>query len=314
MQGPERERHRAAFERWHGSSPLHARAYEEAITSFREGGVLEKGELARARGLPRRRTGRVPLRYAFAGTAVAVAMLALLILASAQVAPPVQDGETLARYATASRETRAVRLADGSRMSLSPGTVAVVALSRGERRITLERGRGRFSVAREARPFRVAAGQAEVVALGTLFEVSLAAGTTRVSLIEGSVDVSYPVAAPGTAGRRVTRLAPGQQIVVGGNPPGRPRPAATPPDNATSAMLQFDDTPLAQAVAEANRRSRIKIRIADPAIGGLRITGAFRASDTHALAESLEAAFRLDVERLADGTILLRPRAPASAD
>ena len=73
-------------------------------------------------------------------------------------------------------------------------------------------------------------------------------------------------------------------------------------------MLLFDDTKLADAVAEANRNGGGQIRLADPSIGALRITGAFRAGDTDALAQSLEAAFNLLLERRPDGVLILRAK------
>ena len=308
MRGPERERHRAAFERWRRSSPAHADAFDEAMSGFEDAGVLRQGELGRARHLqPQRRA--VPLRYAF-GAVAAAAVLALIFLVSAHVPSPVPGGESVVRYATAGT-AREVELPDGSRMALAQETIAVVAFTSGERRITLERGRGRFAVAHETRPFRVAAGEAEVLAHGTVFEVSLAAGQTRVALIEGSVDVSYP-AAPEETGRLVRRLQPGEQIVVGSPPqvgvaaPHQRRAARAPTPRAEpTTMLHFDETPLADAIAEANRGSRTKIRLADLETGRLRVTGAFRAGDAEGLAQAVEAAFRLRLERLPDGTLLL---------
>ena len=317
MRGPERERHRGAFERWYRSSPAHAEAFDEATAGFEEAGILRQGELGRARSLPERKTRTVPLRYAF-GAVAAAAVLALIFLVSAYLPSPVPGEETVQRYATAG-ETREVHLPDRSRMMLAEETIAVAAFTRGERRIVLERGRGRFSVAHESRPFRVAAGETEVLAHGTVFEVSLAAGRTRVALIEGSVDVSYPAGEPQEARRLVRRLRPGQQIVVGTLPQSvvarsqqrrAPRVASAVAE-PTATMLQFDNTPLARAVAEANRHSRSPIRLADPSIGELRISGAFRAGDGAGLAESLAAAFDLRLERSPDGALVLYANGPA---
>lgn len=315
MRGPERERHREAFERWYRSSPTNAEAFDEATAGFEDAGVLRQGELGRARGLPKPRRRNVPLRYAF-GAVAAAAALALIFLVSAYVPSLVPGGENVVRYATAG-ESREIELPDGSRMALAQETIAVVAFTRRERRITLEQGRGRFAVAHESRPFRVAAGEAEILAHGTVFEVSLEAGRTRVALIEGAVDVSYP-ADPEATGRLVRRLRPGERIVVGGSPQtgfasppeGGGARVPTSPHEPAPAMLQFDNTPLAEAVAQANRHSRERIRLADRSIGELRITGAFRAGDAAAFAESLAAAFGLHLERRPDGTLILHASPP----
>ena len=75
-------------------------------------------------------------------------------------------------------------------------------------------------------------------------------------------------------------------------------------------MLQFDDTPLGQAVEQAGRHGRPHVRLADPVIADLRVTGAFRAGDTMGFAESVAAAFDLALERGPDGSLWLRPRPP----
>lgn len=317
MRGPERERHRAAFERWYNSSPAHAEAYDEATAGFEDAGVLRQGDLGRARHLPEPQRKAVPLRYAF-GAVAAAAAVALIFLMSAYAPSPVPITDGTITYAAAGT-AREVELSDGSRMVLAPETVAIVAFTGSERRITLERGHGRFTVAHETRPFRVAAGQAEVLALGTVFEVSFAAGQARVALIQGSVDVSYP-AEPAETGRQVRRLQPGEQMVVGSPsqteiappPLHRAERAPTRREDPAPRMLQFDNTPLTQAVAEANRHSRTRITLADPSISELRITGAFGAGDAGAFAESLATAFSLHLERGSDGTLVLHA-APQSS-
>ncbi len=319
MRGPERERHRAGFERWYRSSPAHAEAFDEATAGFEDAGVLRQGELGRARRLPEPQRKAVPLRYAF-GAIAAAAAVALIFLMSAYAPSPVPTEDGTVTYAAAGT-AREVELSDGSRMVLAPETIAIASFTSSERRITLERGRGRFTVAHEARPFRVAAGDAEVLALGTVFEVSFAAGQTRVALIQGSVDVSYPTE-PDETGRQVRRLQPGEQFVVGMSPqaevrvPPLPRAARTPtPRNeAAGSMLQFDNTLLTQAVAEVNRHSRTRIALADPSIGELKITGAFRAGDAGGFAEGLAAAFSLELERQHDGTLFLSPSRRANPE
>lgn len=309
MHGGDRERHRPAFERWR-RKPGRAQAYDEAVTSLGEGRILEDSPLARSRGLPEQRHRPVPMRYALGG-AVVVALIALLFLASAYAPPNLRHRQDLASYAAGERGTRLVHLGDGSKMLLGRGSSADVALTDSERRVTLRSGTARFSVAHERRPFRVAAGEAIVLAHGTIFDVRMALGMTTVALIEGSVDVSYPAASGGSdRGTRITRLKPGQQVVVGTpHLAGRSAPSMDRnPAPAAPTMLQFDDAKLAEVVAEANRHSRARIRLADPSIGTLRITGAFRAGDADAFAESLAAAVGLRLERRPGGTLILHAK------
>jgi transmembrane sensor len=74
-------------------------------------------------------------------------------------------------------------------------------------------------------------------------------------------------------------------------------------------MLSFEAGRLDEAIAEANRYSTAKIRFTDPAIGGLRVTGAYRAGDTHGLARSLASSFDLQMTSDARGDIILAPAA-----
>jgi transmembrane sensor len=310
MQGPDRERFRAAFERWLAASPAHAEAYEEALLSQQAAGALERSAIGRSRKLPERHERRVPLRYALAGAAVAVAVLAVVLLTSAYVPPRPATGQEMARYSSRAGEKVWLDLPDGSRMKLGAASIARTAFTKSERAVRLESGTARFSVAHEGRPFRVFAGEAVVVARGTVFEVSLCGGRTIVSLIEGSVEVSRPAAPRAGDGRsRITRLRPGQRMTIGEPPRLAEAAAASPPPD----MLEFDNTELAKAVAEFNRRGVGRIRLGRRELGRLRVTGAFRIGDSEAFAQSLAAAFRLGVERRGDGTLVLHglPASPA---
>lgn len=75
-------------------------------------------------------------------------------------------------------------------------------------------------------------------------------------------------------------------------------------------MLSFEAARLEDAIVEANRYNVVKLRVADPAIADLRITGAYRASDTAGFARALAASFGLGVTTDAHGDIVLdRPTA-----
>ena len=166
-------------------------------------------------------------------------------------------------------------------------------------------------MAHEARPFVVAAEGTEVVARGTQFVVSLTPEGTLVSLIEGRVEVSY--ASPGDGDeRRIASLEPGQRLIVPAapSPPQEEGPAAA--GSSGPAMIEFDDTRLAEAVERVNRQSDGTVRLADPTLADLRVTGAFRAGDTEAFAQGVAAALGLEVERGQDGMLWLKERNPGA--
>jgi transmembrane sensor len=70
-------------------------------------------------------------------------------------------------------------------------------------------------------------------------------------------------------------------------------------------MLEFDDTPLGEAAALANRYNKLQLKLADDRIRSLRVSGGFRAGDTVGLARSLAAAFDLRIVSQPDGSLLL---------
>jgi transmembrane sensor len=309
LRGPEREAQLGAFQLWYVASPDHALAYDRVEALYEASGILRQSEFARSRTLASR-SRKIPVRYAFTAGAVAcAAMLALFILiAPARFAPGSRRGIQNAAYTTAQRESRDIRLADGSDVHLSPGTALEVAFARDERRLRLVRGEALFSVAHEARRFVVVADGAEVVAHGTRFVVRLAGGLTMVSLVQGSIDVSYRSAGESLDRRHHARMKPGERLVIGVHPaPSRPLALSRGPGAARPTMLQFNDTLLSEAIAQANHGGGRQIRLGDPLLAKYRVTGAFRAGDTEGLAESLAAAFNLVVERVPDGTLVLRP-------
>ncbi|MBL8265972.1 MAG: hypothetical protein JNL55_06315, partial [Steroidobacter sp.] len=67
----------------------------------------------------------------------------------------------------------------------------------------------------------------------------------------------------------------------------------------------FSDTPLSEAIVEANRYSRDKIVLRAPQLQSARISGTFEAGKNELFAEGLQAYFRVDIERSTDGTLVL---------
>lgn len=309
LNGPSAEADRAEFDLWYGSSPDHAAAYHRLTDIFQAAGRAQRPEGAAEAPVRAGRQRSRRVGYGFAAAAAGVALLAFLVL-SARTASPVPDArQQMAAFSTEG-EGRRIVLVDGSAVLLSPGSGLDVTLGADERRLRLVRGEARFSVAHEARPFVVSAEGTEVFARGTQFIVRVGGGRTSVALVEGSVDVSY---SPDRAGeRRHTRLRPGERLVVEtGRAPSSEAALAAPatvrPPDSTSAMLEFDETPLREAVEQVSRGSSPSVRIGDQSLAGLRISGAFRRGDTAGFARSVAAAFNLEVGTAADGSLWLRP-------
>lgn len=73
----------------------------------------------------------------------------------------------------------------------------------------------------------------------------------------------------------------------------------------TSGLVQFDNTTLAEAVAEMNRYSSVTIRIGDQALAAERISGSFPAGQQRDFAESLELFLPVTAD-MSGRTITLR--------
>ncbi|MBO9516374.1 MAG: FecR domain-containing protein, partial [Variovorax sp.] len=204
------------------------------------------------------------------------------------------DVETV-RY-IAQREVREITLPDGSTMTLDAQSVALARFGNDTRSLELERGRALFSVRHDpSRPFAVDAGSRRVIALGTEFEVDRAPSRLTVTLFKGRVAIE-PVA----NGATVT-LAPGERFVeANGRPVVQRFAAGIAPGSWREGLLEFDDRPLADAVAEANRYSAEQLVVRDPAVGAMRISGQFRAGDAERFARTLAEIYPLRMVRRED--------------
>jgi transmembrane sensor len=172
-----------------------------------------------------------------------------------------------------------------------------------ERRIELQAGRARFFPHNApGRLFVVEANGAEVLASGTLFDVELADAGATVSLLEGAAEV---IVRRPDGDERVS-LQPGQRVAIARGDLEEASPLVQAETKWTAGMLEFRGKPLREVIAEANRYSRTKIRLADREVGELRVSGTFRAGDTAGLARSLAVAFDIRVEHPSRGQIVLR--------
>jgi transmembrane sensor len=68
-----------------------------------------------------------------------------------------------------------------------------------------------------------------------------------------------------------------------------------------------EDKPLIDVVNEINRYTSLTIEIFDPALKTLKVGGRFKVSDIEGIFDVLEANFDIQVGRLGDRHIQLRP-------
>lgn len=202
-------------------------------------------------------------------------------------------------------------LPDGSVVELKAGAKIQVDYSASVRRVLLTTGEAHFAVAKNKDiPFVVSAGSVEVRAVGTEFAVELSPQVVDVLVTEGRVAVERPGATAAPA--PLALLEAGQAVAV-------ELASTTPP---VTIMLQEDQrksrlawrvpraelsgTPLVEVVECFNRHGAVRLRLADPDLGALQLSGVLRLDSPQALLHVLKTDFGLKDERLEDGTILLR--------
>lgn len=322
----------ARFRAWL-ADPAHRREFE-AVDAFWEdlAGIERSGAVQRVRTeIAERRRRRVLQRLFLRQRSLwAVAATVVVAVGAAFVWQQWQAG----RYVTDIGELRTVPLADGSVITLNTATEMRVDYSEDRRQVELVQGQANFEVAKDAdRPFVVIAGGGEVRALGTIFDVYESGRKVTVTLIEGKVAVVPNRAAvrqlkrqpePATvdadaAGERASApvsqangivLAAGEQVTYATAGAVVERVTVDVP-RATAwrqRKLDFSDTPILEAIAEANRYSREKIVLRAPELRDARISGIFEAGKNELFVEGLQSYFDLQVEYTDDHRIVLTAR------
>ena len=238
-------------------------------------------------------------------------------------------------------ELRILSLPDGSTIRLNTASSVAVEYTSAVRAIRLDRGEAHFTVAKDsARPFTVTAGSVTVRAVGTAFNVRVHPDAIDVIVTAGRVRLKDD--APSQPSTATPPSSPPSAASTGGAAPSIKRDAdhgafalsageaislpRTAPDAATpiaprsvslspveiervlawrEQRLEFVAEPLAVMVAEFNRYNRIKLVIADPALGTQRFGGNFRADDPAGFVRVLAGNFKVVAEQRED-EILLR--------
>jgi transmembrane sensor len=209
------------------------------------------------------------------------------------------------RYATAVGEQRSIQLADGSTIRLDTDTQIDVRYTSDERQVDLLHGRAQYTVAHDtARPFVVATLGGTVTAVGTEFQTGIRDGTVVVTLLRGKVIVADDASANPP---HRTVLVPGEQLVynASGTLWNKTSADVEAASDWTQGKLVFKGEPLRDLVREVNRYSSAKLRIADPSITNLRISGTFKADDQESLLLALQGIWSIHATPQPDGEILL---------
>lgn len=245
-----------------------------------------------------------PQRLAFASVTAAFIGSAIFLTVDSPWEPD---------YQTQVAQISEVPLADGSVITLGAKSSLDVDFNAAARRVELVSGEAFFSVSKDRnRPFFVKAGDTSIRVVGTKFNVNHEAGRVRVSVLEGVVEVTQ---ANGRTERieaaftRKVTLSAGQQAIVG---PAFPAPVVQPvpvtnPGGWREGRLSYQDAPLSDIIADANRYRTADIKLLSPSLGQERLTTSFKVSQIDQMLDQLPLMLPVKVERKADGTVNLKP-------
>jgi transmembrane sensor len=292
------------FRKWLESDPRHSEAFERISRTYDRAGLLRYSQSIDSVRAPRARESKGQLRPALAALATVALLVPVGLLLIRFAGVPFAGTETVILM-TGVGEIRPVELADGSQVTLDTATKVEVDVGRSHRSARLLRGRARFEVARASVPFEVETASGAVATSNGVVDVEQIGRSGRVEVLEGKAEVR--LAGPPQA--RQFALGPGQGMSLDPSGARGGITAAQGPD-WTRGMLQFDATPLPQAVRRANRYSERQIVLLGD-LRGLRVTGAFRAGDTIGLSKALAAAFNLSLRQAPNGDLVLSAGAPS---
>lgn len=295
---------RGDFERWLHAAPAHAAAWDRTQALWERMGIFVRDETLsdyvhealepelnadaghdhfavddRVVSMFPRRQRPARRRFGFA-YAAAAAIMVMAVAAAAIVLGLQASSPQL--YVTGDHGSE-IRLADGSHVHMDIHTRMQARFGWRQRNISLLQGRAVFDVVHDGRPFVVHVGADRVAVLGTRFQVDRRPDSVIVTLMRGSVSVEL------AENDAQVQLQPGQQVswqASTGHWSRRDVDTAVA-TSWTRGFLVFNATPLAQAIAEINRYSTRKLRLADPSLGNLQLSGSFRLGDAAAAADAL---------------------------
>ncbi|MBC3362213.1 FecR family protein [Pseudomonas sp. SWRI154] len=295
-EGSVNDAERQEWERWRASSPAHGQAWARAELLLCKLQGLPPALAMAALDRPSN-----PSRRAAMGKLATLLALAPLAWGSWKL----NDWQQwTADYRAPVGERRDVTLADGSHVTLNTDTAIDVYFDERQRLLLLRRGEILVQTAADpspvARPFRVQTSEGRMQALGTRFSVREETGHTRLAVLEGAV--------------RIEVRGIGEQVVEAGQASGftaRGIDGLKPVDKSSLAwargMLMADNMRLGDFINELSRYRNGVLRC-DPAIAGLRISGAFPVNDTRRTLKMLAQTYPISVtSRLGDYWVMLAP-------
>lgn len=248
--------------------------------------------------------GASPRRWAPAFAAVLLIVAGAVWLANPPRSP---DGMALLdngrSASTVVGEISNYVLPDGSKVTINAQSGVRVAFTRAQRKIILESGEAFFEVQHDDTPFVVVAGLRSVVVTGTKFDVKLDSYRSglQVAVVEGHVNVGDHE----TDAKDAAKLQANDVFRFLDNaPPERLAVAANLVSAWQTRRLYFEGTTVGDVLFSVNRFARKPLRLGDPQLAELPLSGSFSAGDTDAVLFSLHSLYRIEAKDSGDALIL----------
>ncbi len=288
------EEERSAFGLWLRAHPENLREYQAVQELWQELDDLKNVIPIADAGTDARAHHKLAGRFLVAAATLAILMFTGLLVFL------FEPGS----YETGKGEQRTLHLADNSVVRLNSDTLLRVELTSEQRTLQLLRGEAYFEVAHDPdRPFVVITAGGTVRAVGTRFNIYRQSSDVLVTVVEGRVEVA--------AGEGGTRLLNAEEVIAFGTD-GRSLSQIGRRNNHSLDWLEgriyFEATPLADVVAQLNRYLETPLRITDPGLNDLRLSGTFRIANLESFPELLPRLLPVALERSAGSVLLSRSR------
>jgi ferric-dicitrate binding protein FerR (iron transport regulator) len=286
---------RATVEAWRQASPENQRVFADLAKIWQEA-VPERLpqipnvdqawlELSAQLGLPpeaqparilelKKASQRPARKFSWSDRYVWAAAAVLLLAGTAILYQFLQRTSGLKTVATAHAQQKSVELPDGSVAKLNSGSKIQFPPSFSvSARYVMISGEAYFEVTHDVRPFVVSTANARIRVLGTKFGIWARNEETRVIVREGRVALQAMASPPETA----VELTENQVSVCRKNH--QPEPPRTVDAEYVLGWLEgkiiFDQTSLAEVIAELQRAYDVPIELSNPALAQHTITGSF---------------------------------------
>lgn len=279
-----------AFRLWIAAKPENARAFEAVTTLWDTADGLRA-----AMSVPAHRGPSLRRRTLMAGAGA---------LAAASAVFAIWDVAYAGVYETDIGEQRHVTLSDGTEAFLDTDTRIRERYTSSFRIVELDRGRADFRVKPDPhRPFVVQAGDHRIVADRTTLDVRRDGSRVSIVMLQGEATV---LAKTREATERVMLTRGERAIVAPDIVPRVDRPNLTPLIAWQVGQAIFESDTLADAAAEMNRYSTLRLVVDDPLIAKMKLSGVYRVGDNEAFAHSVSQLLPVMIERYADHIALIR--------